>query len=188
MPKIVDRDAYREELLEGSFRLFATHGYSALTLRKLASGLGVSTGTLYHYFTGKEDIFTQLVDLMVSRVVLAGVAEVSLSDEKSEQLRAIIRFARGTADLFEDFLKITIDSTRLHQEQSMGATLVDTIERLQQAIVDVINDISLAEATFIFDVLAGLVTRRTLFRSAGVAHDDNAQWEVTEEQLVRLLC
>ena len=55
MPKVVDHDQQRSDLLAAAFDLFADRGYSATSMRALASGLGVSTGTLYHYFSGKDD-------------------------------------------------------------------------------------------------------------------------------------
>lgn len=61
MPKIVDHDAYRRELLTRSFDVFVRVGFSACTMRNLAQEIGVSTGTLYHYFKTKEDVFAQLV-------------------------------------------------------------------------------------------------------------------------------
>jgi AcrR family transcriptional regulator len=61
MPKIVDHDRYRKELIFKSFDLFAEKGYAAITMRQIAQGLGVSTGTLYHYFPSKEALFEQLI-------------------------------------------------------------------------------------------------------------------------------
>ncbi len=70
MPKIVDHEKYRNELLSGSFACFADKGYSQLTMRDLAKHLGVSTGTLYHYFPSKEMIFEQLVDYQAEQDIL----------------------------------------------------------------------------------------------------------------------
>ena len=53
MPKIVDRDRYRKELLNKCFDIFAEKGYSSVTMREIGSEIGVSTGTLYHYFPSK---------------------------------------------------------------------------------------------------------------------------------------
>ena len=57
MPKIVDVEQYRKELLLKSAELFAEKGYANMTTRELAQGLGVSTGTLYHYFPSKAALF-----------------------------------------------------------------------------------------------------------------------------------
>jgi AcrR family transcriptional regulator len=61
MPKIVDRELYQTELLDRCFPLFTERGYAAITMRQIAEGLGVSTGTLYHYFKSKQAIFEQMV-------------------------------------------------------------------------------------------------------------------------------
>ena len=65
MPKIVDREGYRNELLDQCFPLFTNRGYAAISMRQIAEGLGVSTGTLYHYFDSKQDIFEKMV---ISRI------------------------------------------------------------------------------------------------------------------------
>lgn len=61
MPKIVDHDEVRAELLGRAFTAFATHGYAALSMRSLARSLNASTGTLYHYFESKQALFTQMI-------------------------------------------------------------------------------------------------------------------------------
>jgi AcrR family transcriptional regulator len=61
MPKIVDRELYQAELLDRCFPLFTERGYAAITMRQIVEGLGVSTGTLYHYFESKQDIFEKMV-------------------------------------------------------------------------------------------------------------------------------
>ena len=62
MPKIVDAEQYRQELLDKCFDLFAEKGYANVTTRQIAKELGVSTGTLYHYFPNKQALFEQLVE------------------------------------------------------------------------------------------------------------------------------
>ena len=56
MPKIIDHEARRRQVFEGSLDLFSNHGYSGLGMRQLAA-LGVSTGSLYHYFPNKSSLF-----------------------------------------------------------------------------------------------------------------------------------
>ncbi len=85
MPKIVNHETYREELLEKGFDLFANKGYT-ITMRELASGLKVSTGTLYHYFTGKEDMFRQTMEHIAEKHV--GNINNQIQEEWSVENRA----------------------------------------------------------------------------------------------------
>lgn len=62
MPKVVDHEQMRADLVEQSSALFAQQGFAALTMRGIAQALSVSTGTLYHYFPNKEALFEAVVD------------------------------------------------------------------------------------------------------------------------------
>lgn len=64
MPKIVDSEQYRKELLRKAFDLLAEKGYANVTTRQLAKELGISTGAMYHYFPSKKALFEQLVEEM----------------------------------------------------------------------------------------------------------------------------
>ncbi|MFZ5630550.1 MAG: TetR/AcrR family transcriptional regulator [Spirochaetota bacterium] len=60
MPKIVNHRQYRSELLEKSAGTFSRHNYADVSMRDIAKDIGVSTGTLYHYFPSKEELFCAL--------------------------------------------------------------------------------------------------------------------------------
>lgn len=89
MPKLVDHDKYRQELLEGSFDCFAEHGYAAVTMRDLAKHLGVSTGTLYHYFKSKEELFETLIDHLTVRDLGLGEQIVKAHDSIEQRIMAL---------------------------------------------------------------------------------------------------
>ncbi|MEM9508895.1 MAG: TetR/AcrR family transcriptional regulator [Cyanobacteria bacterium P01_E01_bin.35] len=76
MPKIDDRDRYRQELLTKCFDLFAQRGYGSLTMRQIAKEISVSTGTLYHYFSSKEELFTQLISEITEQDILRITDEI----------------------------------------------------------------------------------------------------------------
>ena len=67
MPKRVDKGAKRTEILENALIAFAEKGYQKSTVRYLAKKMGVTTGVLYHYFSGKEQLFQRLVEYIQER-------------------------------------------------------------------------------------------------------------------------
>jgi AcrR family transcriptional regulator len=68
VPKIVDHDARREELVEATWRVVARAGMVGATMREIAREAGVSTGLLAHYFDDKEDLLAFALRLSHRRV------------------------------------------------------------------------------------------------------------------------
>lgn len=70
MPKIVDHDARRREIVEASWEVIAGEGLDGLTMRKIAAAAGCTTGRLTHYFANREELV-----LAALRAVYAAAAE-----------------------------------------------------------------------------------------------------------------
>jgi AcrR family transcriptional regulator len=68
MPKIVDHEARREELVEATWRVIARAGMVGATMREIAREAGVSTGILAHYFADKEALLDYALRLSHRRV------------------------------------------------------------------------------------------------------------------------
>jgi AcrR family transcriptional regulator len=92
MPKIIDHDQYRKELLSQCFDLFAAKGYAAITMRQIAKGLRVSTGTLYHYFPSKEMLFEQMVREMAGQDIRNALVEIQAKESTIDRLEAVFQF------------------------------------------------------------------------------------------------
>jgi AcrR family transcriptional regulator len=56
MPKIVDWDARRDEILSATWRVIARDGLTGATIRAIAREANCSRGILAHYFDDKADI------------------------------------------------------------------------------------------------------------------------------------
>jgi AcrR family transcriptional regulator len=56
----------RDELLAAAAELFTTRGYAATTTRAVAESAGMRQATMYHYFSGKEDLLAELLESTVT--------------------------------------------------------------------------------------------------------------------------
>src|SRR5580692_1468139 len=56
MPKVVDHDARRAELVDAAWRVIAAEGLEAATMRRIAQAAGCTTGRVTHYFYSKDDM------------------------------------------------------------------------------------------------------------------------------------
>jgi AcrR family transcriptional regulator len=68
MPKDVDHDERRKELVEAVWRVIARDGMERATIRAIAKETGWSSGVLAHYFADKDDIIGSALRLMYERI------------------------------------------------------------------------------------------------------------------------
>jgi AcrR family transcriptional regulator len=74
MPKQLSPDV-RDRILDAADRLLTRHGYAGTTISGLAEECGIGKGSVYLFFTSKEEVFLALID----RVVDAALEEVERS-------------------------------------------------------------------------------------------------------------
>ena len=62
MPKVVDHEERRQELVEAAWRVINRVGLERTTIREIAAESGYSTGALAHYFPTKDDILRSALE------------------------------------------------------------------------------------------------------------------------------
>lgn len=97
MPKIVDRDAMRNAILDAAAKTFARKGYHAATIADLAMAAGLGKGTLYLYFSSKEAV----AEAMVARY-LRNMADRLRAEVRPPSLRAFLDGLRRAMEVTED--------------------------------------------------------------------------------------
>jgi AcrR family transcriptional regulator len=161
MPKIVDHEQYRKELLGKCFHLFAQKGYASITMRQLAEGVGVSTGTLYHYFPSKQAIFEQMMLERVENSIRQFDSTMgTLQTLREKVLAAFHHFKTEEKEAFDELILYV----EFHQHQQR--------EGQENHIVRQIFDRLVPEATcllgiddprviqFLFSIVDGLLIAR----------------------------
>ena len=72
MPKIVDAEARRQDVVEAVLRIIAGDGLERASLRETAEEAGLAVGSVRHYFAGSEELlafsFASVVDRIVRRL------------------------------------------------------------------------------------------------------------------------
>jgi AcrR family transcriptional regulator len=76
MPKVVDHDARREELVHAAWRVIAERGIDEVTIREIAREAGYSSGVLAHYFENKDDLLVHALRMSHEQIYRRYEAEV----------------------------------------------------------------------------------------------------------------
>lgn len=102
-----DAKARRRDILDSAEKLLAESGYAGLTMRAIAVGACVSSGTLYQYFDGKEDVFVALMAARLETMAATldgldrGVGIAGLLREILPQVRELWRLFGRSAQQWE---------------------------------------------------------------------------------------
>jgi len=83
VPKIVDHDARRREIIHAAWRVIARSGFEGANLRDIAQEAGFTTGVIGYYFRHKEELLQAALRLT--------------TEESYERLASIKRRLRGLA-------------------------------------------------------------------------------------------
>lgn len=89
VPKIVDHEQRRREIGESVMEVIATDGLDGLTVRKIASASGWSTGVLTHYVRDKEELIQLAIGTMAEAFIER--LETNVADTPVESVRLLLR-------------------------------------------------------------------------------------------------
>jgi len=112
MPKLVDHDEYRKELLGKCFSIFTRKGFSSVTMREIAAEVGVSTGTLYHYFPTKESIMEHMFSFVQETNVNEFLSITEKYESISEKLGIFVEKWKEFGSFYQSVMLQSIDVLR----------------------------------------------------------------------------
>lgn len=177
MPKIINHDEYRRQLLNQCFGLFAEYGYASLSMRQIAGFLGVSTGTLYHYFPNKLAMFEQLLILITEEDIAFGSRMMEISGVE-DRLRAFFthvfeseeRFMRKFMILHE-YIRQEKTGAVPEQHSAIQRTIGEYIRLCEQLVGD------RKIGVFMLAVIHGLLIQRYI-NGAATSYEEQAELAV----------
>lgn len=99
-------------IAQACFTLFAEHGYSRTSMKKLTRRLRVADGYLYYYFNGKEDLTRWVIETGLKQWFEH--FQTNVEDKQPENLfeffklsiLQMIRFTKENKDLFGTYLQL----------------------------------------------------------------------------------
>ena len=107
MPRITDqrREARREQVLEAARACLEEHGLEAVSMEMIIARSGLSTGAVYGYFKGKDQIINAVVTEGTAEMaedlapVLTNPEPPPLPEFMAQVLRAAVNFGRDKGDI-----------------------------------------------------------------------------------------
>ncbi|MGH1416777.1 MAG: TetR/AcrR family transcriptional regulator [Pelagimonas sp.] len=140
-----------------ALKLFAEHGYAAVSMRQIARDVGVQAGALYNYTPDKQDLLFSLMKQHMDELLEACASRVTSGDAMTRLHNFVdfhINFHMGRADeIFIAYMEL----------RNLSPENFATIEALRRAYEDHLEAILISGQTeLVFDVPDPKVTTRAL--------------------------
>jgi AcrR family transcriptional regulator len=120
MPKVVDHEERRAEVVAAVWRIVSRDGLEAATVRRVAAETGMSTSVVSHYFSGKDDLLRLAFRIVVERGRDRAIAQ----SEQGGRARALLVTAlpldaerRAEARVWFSILGLALTRPELAAEQ-----------------------------------------------------------------------
>ncbi|MGW2958847.1 TetR/AcrR family transcriptional regulator [Streptomyces sp. NPDC001220] len=138
MPKVVDPEQRRREVMEAVFRVVARRGIQAATLQNVAAEAGLAVGSVRHYFDSHAELLAAAAREMVHRVEARVLARL----EERRPERDPRRFVEEIAGEFLPLDAARADETAVWLEFSVAARTHHTLGSVAAELHDGLRDIS----------------------------------------------
>lgn len=92
MAPIVDKVQKRKDIALSCKKLFLNHRLADVTVSQIALQAGVGKGTIYEYFTNKEDIVFEIITILMEEGNIKKHEKLSKLDSTREKIKVFFEF------------------------------------------------------------------------------------------------
>ena len=143
MPKIVDAEARRHEVVQAVFRIIASDGLERASLREVADEAGLAVGSVRHYFASSDELlvfsFAAVIDRIAGRLEAALVSVEEASPDSPEQHNAVLNLLGQFLPLDEELAVDACVWMAFRHAARIKPVLADEAERSHRTVAAVIG-------------------------------------------------
>ena len=131
----------RAQILDGARAVFLVEGFDGASMEAIAHAAGVSKGTLYTYFKGKDELFTSLVAAYQNRSLEETFRSLNKASDPRENLETLARNYLARVHEPENLALLRVVVGTSAKFPSLGRAFYKTgmhppVERLAQYLKD----------------------------------------------------
>lgn len=168
-PRTKEKEVRISEIEDAAKEVFRTKGYQAATMQEIAERAGVAKGTVYLYYSGKEDLYSAL--MLPSLQYLETKLRDLLQDMDGGKYESGPQLLRALADLLLELHYSDPDRAMLYQTFQIGNFFAD----VSDGVLSQLTQAGKSNFGLLREICARAV-ERGLFRSVDVVSTVDSLW------------
>lgn len=180
-----------DEILAAAGKLFAERGYHRTTTKDIALAADVSEGTIYNYFTSKEDLLMGLMEQLTAGMNLENLLTESVLEDPQDFLFVLLQnrqeYLRQNGVLLQAILSeilVNPELAKKFHDDIILPTQVRIEEHLQQRIG--LGQIQPVDTRLLARILSGLITGLYVLQIVG-DQEIASEWDALSALLIQIL-
>lgn len=155
----------QEQILEAARQLIYQHGFAAMSMRTLANKVGLLPGSLYHYFSGKQDLLEEVLESVVEQRLAAWRRWERSKRERNliRKLESFISF-HVTYDLAHPHDQLLLCSERRHLDPPRQVRVRALQQVYEDYLLVLLNE---GKASGLFDIKDAVCVAHSLWAMLG---------------------
>lgn len=134
MPKIVDHDQVRADIVARAVELFAEQGFGGLGIRGLAKAVGMAKSSIYYYFPTKEALIEAVIEAVVAQDVASLEGVVGSAGTFDDRLDRAISWFSDKEDRLATQIRILNEAAREQIWTDDGSVIGTYVKGLSRVI------------------------------------------------------
>jgi AcrR family transcriptional regulator len=134
MPKIVDHDQVRADIVARAVELFAEQGFGGLGIRGLAKAVGMAKSSIYYYFPTKEALIEAVIEAVVAQDVASLEGVVGSAGNFDDRLDRAISWFSDKEDRMATQIRILNEAAREQIWTDDGSVIGTYVKGLSRVI------------------------------------------------------
>jgi TetR/AcrR family transcriptional repressor of bet genes len=103
MPKVVNVKATKMRIVKATWAVITTKGIQSVSLRRVASAAGCTTGLITHHFSDKDELVTYAYKVVLDKMIADATLRVTQEHSVREKLLAAVEAIEPSAPQMKQF-------------------------------------------------------------------------------------
>lgn len=128
-----------EKIFSAALKISNEKGFQAMSMRDLSAETGLSTGALYAYFSGKEDLLNMMMQHLRTTVLHTVKSYIRPEADASEKLEMMIRVHLYLSEAMQPWFYFSYMETKNMSKSQRDMVIADS-EATEKMIADIIRE------------------------------------------------
>lgn len=128
----------QDTILDAAEALFARQGFTATTIKHIATEANVNSALLYYYYANKETLYRAMLQRILGQLVARGTDAMDRATTHSDRIRAFVRAQVELLAQHPHFPRLLVremvDHQAAHAEEAITSTMAGAFKRLCSVI------------------------------------------------------